>query len=54
MELVFGLILGIILIGFMAYLGIMGTMEIISFNNSNYEYNENCHCEKCKEYRSNY
>ena len=46
---ILGLILGISLIILMAYFGICATNEIIEMNN--YQYKDNCYCDKCKDYR---
>ena len=47
---ILGMILGIILILFMAWFGICATNEIINYNNT-YEYKDNCYCDRCKTIR---
>ena len=44
---ILGMILGVILILFMAWFGIGATNEMIAMNNA-YEYKDNCYCDRCK------
>jgi len=47
---ILGMILGVILILFMAWFGIGATNEMIAMNNT-YEYKDNCYCDRCKSIR---
>ena len=47
---ILGMILGIILILFLAWFGICARNEIINYNKT-YEYRDDCYCDICKSIR---